>query len=83
MTNQEIFEIAKKVDFELCPNGGIAWDGIDCTKELLEFAKLIANLQIEKCAKICDYYALKDDYGDWSSTCAEQIILSKYANSNE
>ena len=42
MTQDEIIEMARKSDFEIHPDNLISFDGIDCTSELIAFAKLVA-----------------------------------------
>ncbi len=51
MTKEEIIEMAGKADFEIHPDNLISFDGIDCTNELIAFAKLVAEHEREECAK--------------------------------
>ena len=48
MTKEEIIEMARKSDFEIHPDNLISFDGIDCTSELIAFAKLIAEKAIKE-----------------------------------
>ena len=48
MTKEEIIEMARKSDFEIHPNNLISFDGIDCTSELIAFAKLVAEKAIKE-----------------------------------
>ena len=43
MTKEEFFEMARKSDFEIHTDNLISFDGIDCTSELIAFAKLVAE----------------------------------------
>ena len=43
MTQDEIIEMARKADFEIHPDNLISFDGIDCTSELIAFAKLVED----------------------------------------
>ena len=43
MTQDEIIDMARKSDFEIHSDNLITWDGIDCTSELIAFAKLVRN----------------------------------------
>ena len=60
MTQDEIIEMARKSDFEIHPNKLISFDGIDCTSELIAFAKLVAEAEREACAKLCDLAMLQN-----------------------
>ena len=51
MTEEELIEMAIKSDFEIYPDNLITWDGIECTNELIAFAKLVAEAEREACAK--------------------------------
>ena len=43
MNQTEIIEMARKSDFEIHQDNLITFDGIDCTSELIAFAKLVKN----------------------------------------
>ena len=43
MTKEEIIDMARKSDFEIYLDNLITWDGIDCTSELIAFAKLVED----------------------------------------
>ena len=43
MTKEEIIEMAKKSDFEIHLDNLITWYGIECTNELIAFAKLVED----------------------------------------
>ena len=43
MTKKEIIDMARKSDFEIHPDNLISFDGIDCTSELIAFAKLVED----------------------------------------
>ena len=48
MTKKEIIDMARKSDFEIHPDNLISFDGIDCTSELIAFAKLVAAKEREQ-----------------------------------
>ena len=48
MTQEELIEMARKSDFEIHPDNLITWDGIECTSELIAFAKLVAEKAIKE-----------------------------------
>ena len=48
MTKEEIIDMARKSDFEIHSDNLISFDGIDCTSELIAFAKLVAEKSIEE-----------------------------------
>ena len=75
MTKDEIIEMARKSDFEIHPDNLISFDGIDCTSELIAFAKLVAEHEREACAKDCESMnSVEDYYGERIELfCAEAI----------
>ena len=48
MTKEELIDMARKSDFEIHPDNLISWDGIECTSELIAFAKLVAEKAIKE-----------------------------------
>ena len=58
MKEDEIIEMARKSDFEIHPDNLITFDGIDCTSELIAFAKLVAEKERAKSLKL---WMLLDD----------------------
>ena len=56
MTKEEIIEMARKSDFEIHLDNLITWYGIECTNELIAFAKLVAEKEREKCAEIAKWH---------------------------
>ena len=58
MTQEEIIEMARKSVFEIHPDNLISFDGIDCTSELIAFAKLLAEKERAKSLKL---WMLLDD----------------------
>ena len=48
MTEEELIDMARKSDFEIHPDNLISFDGIDCTSELIAFAKLVAEKAIKE-----------------------------------
>ena len=72
MTKDEIIEMARKSDFEIHPDNLISFDGIDCTSELIAFAKLVAEKEREACAKVCD-----DELKEWGIFDSDVGDLSK------
>ena len=64
MTKKEIIDMARKSDFEIHPDNLISFDGIDCTSELIAFAKLVAEKEREACATMSDWI-LKEGGGTW------------------
>ena len=58
MNQTEIIEMARKSDFEIHPDNLITFDGIDCTSELIAFAKLVAEHERAKSLKL---WMLLDD----------------------
>jgi len=56
--------MARKSDFEIHPDNLISFDGIDCTSELIAFAKLVAEKEREACATMSDWI-LKEGGGTW------------------
>ena len=61
MTHDEIIEMARKSDFEIHQDNLITFDGIDCTSELIAFAKLVAEKEREAIWNILFEYAGRDD----------------------
>ena len=53
MTEEETIEMARQAGFEIHPNNLITFDGIDCTSELIAFAKLVAEKERDACALLC------------------------------
>ena len=68
MTKEEIIEMAIKSDFEIHPDNLITWDGIECTSELIAFAKLVAQHERKACANICE-----EEQGYKTAFCALKI----------
>ena len=64
MTKEELIDMARKSDFEIHPDNLISFDGIDCTSELIAFAKLVAEKEREACATMSDWI-LKEGGGTW------------------
>ena len=64
MTKKEIIDMARKSDFEIHPDNLISFDGIECTSELIAFAKLVAEKEREACATMSDWI-LKEGGGTW------------------
>ena len=60
MTKDEIFEMARQAGFEIHLDNLITWDGIECTNELIAFAKMVAAKEREACAKLCDLAMLQN-----------------------
>ena len=48
MTQTEIIDMARKSDFEIHADNLISFDGIDCTSELIAFAKLVEAKEREQ-----------------------------------
>ena len=76
MTKEEIIEMARKSDFEIYSDNLISFDGIDCTSELIAFAKLVAEKEREKCAKLCEEMAVKDNLTNYYKV-AENAIKAR------
>ena len=68
MTKEEIIDMAIKSDFEIHPDNLITWDGIECTSELIAFAKLVAQHERKACANICE-----EEQGYKTAFCALKI----------
>jgi F420-0:gamma-glutamyl ligase len=51
MTQDEIIEMARQAGFD-CYGKHITWDDVNCTDELIAFAKLAAAKEREACAKV-------------------------------
>ena len=68
MTEEELIEMAIKSDFEIYPDNLITWDGIECTNELIAFAKLVAEHERKACANICE-----EEQGYKTAFCALKI----------
>ena len=61
MTQDEFIEMARQANFEI-ENGMfdlklVCVDGVNITKDLEAFAKLVAEKEREACAKVADEYA--------------------------
>ena len=68
MTKEEIIEMARKSDFEIHLDNLITWYGIECTNELIAFAKLVAQHERKACANICE-----EEPGYKTAFCALKI----------
>ena len=68
MNKEELIDMARKSDFEIHPNNLISFDGIDCTSELIAFAKLVAQHERKACANICE-----EEQGYKTAFCALKI----------
>ena len=73
MTQDEIIEMARKSDFEIHSDNLISFDGIDCTSELIAFAKLVAEREREECAKLMDEMAVKDNLTNYYKVASNAI----------
>ena len=71
MTQEEIFEMARQAGFEGCAE--LTWEDVVCTEELVAFAKLIAEHEREKCAKLMDEMAVKDNLTNYYKAAANAI----------
>ena len=71
MTQDEIFEMARQAGFEGCAE--LTWEDVICTEELVAFAKLVAEHEREKCAKLMDEMAVKDNLTNYYKVAANAI----------
>ena len=70
MTQDEIIEMARKSDFEIHPDNLISFDGIDCTSELIAFAKLVAEKAIKEALAQPKQEPAKDWIASHNDICA-------------
>ena len=70
MTQDEIFEMRKQADLLL------GWPSDE--KNLIAFAKLVAEKEREACAKICDEFFKGNKYQNYSDTIAICIRARDY-----
>jgi len=62
MTQDEIIEMAREAGFD-CYDKEITWDDVNCTDELVAFAKLVAAKEREACALLAEKL-IADEYFD-------------------
>ena len=67
MTKDEIIKLAKQSGFERL--GHDDHDYVCYPDEIVAFATLIAEKELEQCARICEDNANDLSEGDWDSAC--------------